>query len=348
MSMQARAAGTEGSRPRDAAVTGPGCGRTSSRLAALGARRVFTVESVSYSWNDVLAWAAALGQLDELREVTVRGLVLARSAAELGDPLDAAARSAAANAFRYERRLLSAEELAAWLERWQLTVTEWGEHLERTLLLDGGGEPEEASLLPGDAVAEAEYVEAVCAGFLERAATGFAADVALAELTADELGAERAITIERIVAAAAVAREGAKSAAGVEREIARRGLDWTRLELDLVELDDDGAAREAAMCVRIDGRELADVAADCRVTVSHQCAYLADLEPWLNAPLLAAQAGELVGPLRSDDGWVLVAVRDRAQPLPTDAGLRERAEAALVERAVKRATEGRVEWHEHL
>ncbi len=192
MSMQARAAGTEGSRPRDAAVTGPGCGRTSGRLAALGARRVFTVESVSYSWNDVLAWAAALGQLDELREVTVRGLVLARSAAELGDPLDAAARSAAANAFRYERRLLSAEELAAWLERWELTVTEWGEHLERTLLLDGGGEPGEASLLPGDAVAEAEYVEAVCAGFLERAATGFAADVALAELTADELGAERA------------------------------------------------------------------------------------------------------------------------------------------------------------
>jgi hypothetical protein len=346
--MQARAAGTGGSRPRDAAVTGPGSRRTSSRLAALGVRPVFTVESVTYSWNDVLTWAAALGKLDELSAVTARGLVLARRAAERGDLLDAPARSAAANAFRYERRLLSAEELAAWLERWELTVTEWGEHLERRLLLDGGCEPGEVSPLSGDAVAEAEYVEAVCTGFLERAATGFAADVALAEPTVDELGDERATTIERIVAAAAVAREGAKTAVGVEREIARRGLDWTRLELDLLELDEAGAAREAAMCVRIDGRELADVAADCRLTVSHQSAYLADLEPWLNAPLLAAQAGELVGPLRSDEVWVLVAIGERTQPLPTDQGLRERAEAALVERAVKRATEGRVEWHEHL
>jgi hypothetical protein len=134
----------------------------------------------------------------------------------------------------------------------------------------------------------------------------------------------------------------------VKREIASHGLDWTRLELDVLELADEGAAREAALCVRVDGRAIADVAADCSAPVQHLNVLLADVEPSLQPPVLTAQPGELVGPVEHDGVFALVAIRGRTLPVSTDPELRRRAETALVERAVARAVEGGVEWHDHL
>ena len=76
--------------------------------------------------------------------------------------------------------------------------------------------------------------------------------------------------------------------------------------------------------------------------------YLGDLAPSLQPSLLAAQPGELVGPIEDEDAFVLFAINGRTPATPSDPELRRRAESALVERAVRRATEGRVRWHEHI
>jgi hypothetical protein len=324
--------------------------RTSERLRTLGRRSLFSVEGINYTWGDVLAWADARGTLRSLRERSARGNACLRQSQELGSRPSSEAVSAAAAGFRYGRGLLSAEQLSAWLARWELTVAEWGEYLERTLLLDaetpaGRG----AGALPDDAAAgEAEYVDGVCSGFLEREALAFASDLALADLTPIEAVGDQRVMVERTLAAAALARRDAAPDPVVAREIENHGLDWTRLDLAVLELEDPGAAREAALCVRVDGADIDEVAAAARTAVSRMSVYLGDLEPWLQPALLSAQRGDLVGPVRDDDQFVLLAVNERTPASPSDPELRRRAEAALVERAVRRATESRVRWHEQL
>jgi len=301
--------------------------RVGNRLAALAPRPLFSVGGVAYCWDDVLAWAEARGSLGELQTTSRRGLACLRRAASLDDGVDQEALSAAATRFRYDHRLLSGEELAAWFARWEITVDEWGAYLERSLLLERWAEKLdaiEAESSSGPALEDAEFVDAVCSGFLEREALAFATDRAMA-------GQPEAVS------------DGA-----VAREFTTRQLDWTRLELDLLELADEGAAREAALCVRVDGRALADVAAECDVTLRRMSVYVADVDPGLLPPLLAAQPGELVGPVDHHGVFALLAIHERTPPAPTDPELRRRAESALHERAVRRAMDGRVEWHEHV
>ena len=86
-------------------------------------------------------------------------------------------------------------------------MSEWGEYLERELVLrrpdaDVSGR----DILPGDpGLPEAEYVNAVCSGFLEREALAFAKDMALADLTPGEAAADHRTMVERAFAAAATA-----------------------------------------------------------------------------------------------------------------------------------------------
>jgi hypothetical protein len=328
-----------------AGVDAPG---RAPRLRDLGRRPLLAVKGINFTWDDVLAWDEARGTLAGFQERTRSGVARFRRAAQTGSRPRADAVSTAAAGFRYGRNLLAADQLSAWLARWELTVAEWGEYIERSLLLDDAtAAADEPALRDGD-VAEAEYVDLVCSGFLEEEALAFASDIALADLTPIEAVGDQRVMVERALLGAAVARRNATSEPAVEYEIARHGLDWTRLDLAVLELEDAGAAREAAMCIRVDGSDISDVAAAADAAVSHMSVYLGDLEPWLQPPLLAAQPGELVGPVHEDGQFVLLAVNDRKPAGPTDPELRRRAESALVDRAVRRATESRVRWHEHL
>ena len=306
-------------------------------LARLGDRPLFAVDGVVYGWSHVLERA----DLAALRATARRGVACIRRAEALADEPDEGTVQSAAARFRYGRGLLSAEELELWLGRWGLTVAEWGGYLGRSLLLERWAEKLEAIEAEfggeGRAVEEAEFVDGVCSGLFEREAHALAADAALAG---------GAVSFERLAEAAAAARAGAASAAAVEREIAGRRLDWTRLDVDLLELPDRDTAAEAALCVRIDCRELADVAEDCDTVVERTSIYLGDSDAAFAASLLAAQPGELVGPVERPRSFVLVAVRDRVPPTAFDPELRRRAETLLVDRAVERAVESRVEWYE--
>ena len=115
-------------------------GATADELAWLAEQPVFTVDGAPYSWGDVLLSAELSGALEELTEATRRGLSAA------GPRLESDAIRAAAAQFRYDRNLLSAEELQAWLTRWQLELDDWMEHLRRMLLREQRAGP----LAPAD------------------------------------------------------------------------------------------------------------------------------------------------------------------------------------------------------
>jgi hypothetical protein len=291
-------------------------GATADELAWLAEQPAFSVDGAPYSWGDVLRLAELDGTLEELEHQTRRGLGTARG------ELEPEAIRAAAARFRYDRNLLSAEELEAWLARWHLDLADWNAHLRRTLVRERSSAELTVSPAENGALAKAAAVDAICTGLLEREARKLAADAVLAPDMRAALAA----------------------AANIEREISNRALEWTRIDADMLQLADLDTAREAVLSVRIDGRPIADVARDCGVTLERRTLYVEEAEQERLTELLGARAGELVGPVARGDGFVVVHVRERTRPSADDPELRRRAADFLVERAIERELETRVRW----
>ena len=190
---------------------------------------------------------------------------------------------AAATVFRYEHNLLAAEELEAWLDARGLSTADWNGYLRRSLLRERWADDLEqvaAEFPVGEDDVEASLrAEAVCSGFLRRAAERLAEDAALAATDDAEDSGDRGALIAALIREADAARGRAPSLPEVEHEIAAHGLDWIRIEAETLELADAEAAREAALCVRVDGRTLADVADECGLPANVLVLYLADAEP---------------------------------------------------------------------
>lgn len=321
------------------------------QLGALAGRSLFTVAGRTFAWEDVLLAAELRGELAELERQVRQGLACLQRV-EAGDgTLPAEAVRAAATVFRYDRNLLAAEELEAWLEAQGLTVSEWNGYLRRLVLRERWAidlERIESEFAVGDDEVEAALAaEAICTGFLRRAAEQLAEDAALAAADdAVEDSPDRTTVIAALAREAAAVRSRPPSTPDVEREVAAHALDWIRIEAEALELADPEAAREAALCVRVDGRPLADVADDCGVPSTPLVLYLADADPELRTALVSASPGELIGPVERDDGHLLLQLRTKAEPSAEDPELERRAAAVLAARTVERELRNRVVWHE--
>jgi hypothetical protein len=321
------------------------------RLGVLAGRSLFTVAGRTYAWEDVLLAAQLRGELGTLERQTRQGLAcLKRLAAEAADPPTETVR-AAATVFRYDRNLLAAEELEAWLDARGLAISDWNGYLRRLVLRERWEdevERIEAAFAVGDEEVEAALpAEAICTGFLQRAAERLAEDAALADAS-DAAGqsADRAESIATLAQAADAVRARVPSAPEVQREVAAHALDWIRIEAETLELEDTEAAREAALCVRVDGRPLTDVADDCGVPARAVVLYLGDADPELQAALASATPGELIGPVARGAGHLLLQLRAKAEPSPEDPELGRRAAAVLAARSIDRELRDRVVWHE--
>jgi hypothetical protein len=314
-------------------------------------RPLFTVAGRTYAWDDVLIAAELRGEIRALERQTREGLACVRRLAVEPDALPAETLRAAATAFRHEHNLLAGDELEAWLADRALVVADWNGYLRRLLLRERWAaelERIESEFAVGDEEVEAALAaEAVCTGFLRRAVERLAEDVALvaAEDAVEDAG-DRTAFIAALTREAEAVRARVPNPTDVEREVAAHTLDWIRVEADTLELGEAEAAREAALCVRVDGRSLTDVGDDCGVPASALVLYLGDAEPALRAALVSASAGELIGPVEREAGHLLLQVQAKTAPSAADPELGRRAAAVLAARAVERELRDRVLWHE--
>jgi hypothetical protein len=321
------------------------------QLGVLAHRSLFTVSGRTYAWEDVLLAAELRGELSAVERQTRQGLAcLRRLAAEAGT-VPAEAVRAAATVFRYDRNLLAAEELEAWLDAHGLTVSDWNGYLRRLVLRErwlDELERIEIQFAVGDEEVEAALPpEALCTGFLRRAAERLAEDAALAEANdAVEDSPDRRALLAALARRAAAVRARVPTPPEVEREIAAHALDWIRIEAETLELDDAEAAREAALCVRVDGRPLAEVADECGVPANALVLYLGDADPQLQTALVSAIPGELIGPVAHGAVHLLLQLRAKSEPSADDPELGRRAAAVLAARTVDRELRDRVVWHE--
>ena len=73
--------------------------------------------------------------------------------------------------------------------------------------------------------------------------------------------------------------------------------------------------------------------------------YLEDIDPARRAPFLAATVGDVLGPLRVDDGFLVLQVRDKVLPSLDNPGVRRRAEESVLRTALEHEVTRRVTWH---
>ena len=187
-------------------------------------------------------------------------------------------------------------------------------------------------------------VDAICSGMLEREARRLATDAALTMRSTAAPGIDRRGMIMEMTAEAADARRMLAAATDVEREIGARAIEWTRIDSELVEVSGAETAREVALCVRLDGRSLSELAGELGVPLERRSFYLEQAEDEGLLELLGAGAGELVGPVARNGSFLLLQVLERTRPSAQDQVLRQRAVDCALDRAISQAFDSQVRW----
>jgi hypothetical protein len=314
---------------------------------------VFNVDGRTFAWREITAAARLDDSWRELEQTTRLGLACRKRLAAAGEQPAAHVVAEAVRRFRYARDLLAADELLAWLEHWQLTSVDWHEYVVRMLLRERwmGELADTASRFSvgHDEVTGALWAEAACSGFLTRAAERVAGDAALAAAAGEAIGGawEQPALLARIGAVAARARVEALTEEAIAREVDVHRLEWLRIDGEILTVPSEDAAREAALCIRMDQRSLADVGAACGARPNPLSTYLADADAALSPALVAAREGDLIGPVARDGAFALLLVEQKTPPSVFDGTVRQRATERIIARAVHRAMSEHVEWHEH-
>jgi hypothetical protein len=317
--------------------------------AGVAERPVFSIDAETFTWGDVVTAAQIGGSWHELERHTREALSCRRRQLAERGQLERTEVVEATTRFRYERNLLAGEQLEEWLRRWDLTTAEWRESIERALLLEHWAdklqETVKAYPVAEEQIDAAIWPDAVCTGLLERTAQDLAGTAALAAAAGKPLwrGEE---ALAGLAAAAERVRAAAATDDAIEREIAAHRLEWLRVEGEVLDLSSEEVAREAALCILLDGQTVSEVAAAIGVEPHLLHAHIADVEGELASVLLAAREGELAGPLARDGVFKLILVQRKVPPDASDREVRERAARKLAERTVERAVRDRVEWHD--
>jgi hypothetical protein len=307
---------------------------------------IFEVAGRQYDWSDVEEAAVFWGDWQRLEQATREGLACQQRLELLDVDLGADEVREAAKHFRYSRNLLAADELEEWLGRWGMTTSEWLGSVRRSLLRSKWSNELEAveKRHPVDAasVAAVIRIEGICSGAFEHVARKLANRAAAA--AAIGIVAEGPPALDE-----AFDRFKAEevSAGAVEKELERKQLDWIRIEGEALTLGEEDVAKEAALSIR-DGMSLEEVAKQAGVESQAISRYLDEAETELQPRLVSAEEGTIVGPVQIGEEFVLLRVQAKRLPVSSDADVVNRAEAALLNRAVEREVHQRVRWLERL
>lgn len=311
--------------------------------------------------------ALAQGDWQAMEDRLARGLALEREHGRGNEPARIAVE---VTRFRYAYRLIAAKELLDWLAERALELADLQRHCLRRLLVDEHGAAGARVAAP-ELNARDVHAELVCSRTLA-AALKRMGDLAAMAATCRDVRHPPDEALEALIAQACAHPRsglGALTEDDLERRAARvlsllqaetefvamtatpdsvgrwlsqHRVDWLRVECSELVLAGEGAAREALLCMRIDGMSLTQVAEQLASPVQSRAYYVGELDD-RSGPLLASAAiGAPVGPLQADDGWRVVVVDARVPPSSDDRELVGRATAALVHTARERVRAGRV------
>lgn len=347
-------------------------------MQRLAGRRIFSIGDRVVLWEDVVLAAHVWGAFATL-EARVAEALSAERRLEAGGraPSDAEIEDAGER-WRYAHDLISGDDLDAWLTARSLSVDEWFGWVRRRVAVERSGAVGKTRAAARD-VRPLLLVEAMCSGLVDELTGRYAGRAAVLDRTIAE-GPPRPPPASRVEAAlarlptavrtrglwtmrskacvdavASIVRMGAAydrlvkqatDAATLGREVASRALDWTRFDTQSLVFTSEGAAREAALLVREDGLPFSEVAAAAGSEIVRSRHVLSDVDDELRSALTGARPGELIGPVRTTDGFIVSLITDRVPPSVDDRDIRARARDLVERRVVGAEIDKRVVWHE--
>ncbi len=276
---------------------------TETDTVLIAQKVIFLCENRPVTGRDIVDAAIFRGELETEWKYLLRLLAAERRADEQNLEFDDDAIDTAAEQFRYQHDLITAEETEQWLAQRGLTLGEfsayfvrnyWGNKWDdveaepldyfsapndtRKMLVDElllSGELDRmaerfsrrisSKCEFGDAPADAAAIAAERAAFLERSGIGEEELPGwLEKVGRDREWLEEALAMEAIYRKS----QGALlSQQARERQLSALRLPLTRFEVETIELDSLDAAREALLCAREDGMSMEEVAAEGRYPV---------------------------------------------------------------------------------
>ena len=340
----------------------------------------FALGETTVTIGEVVRAAHFRGELQSAAAEVALAVACEEEAARWKLEADGDAIGAAADAFRFENDLTSAEAMEAWLGARGIAPGEsrdyfsrryWRETLREKIVPDNVDParvvPEMMGLLE---------IEVLMSGAFGALATGLVRRLlvrAEAGASSDEgqVKAERAQFLKRAGLKPAgvpvwlravgrgpdwlggmLAMEAAfrrRCAAVVTRErlaqaLAAARLALTQLEVEQVEFDSADAARDAHLRVRQDGLALEAVARESRFPFSRLEFLAEDLPDELRQRLLCASDGEVLAPSPEGGVFHLRRVVRKAEPVLADARIRSRLERRILDAYFSGAGEADARW----
>lgn len=311
---------------------------------------LFVCASVAFSRQDILTAADAWGELDEVRNDARLRLACLRAACDAGLACDDGVLQTASEAFRRAHGLRNGELTRAWMARWQVTVDQFGDYLEREELFRRF-RAQLSNALPQvgvDEIAleEVLWPESVFSGHAERWSEALAAR-ATAALALGDAAALSASGLERIRLLEGALQQFATQAAtpeAAQATLASHWRDYLAFECEFGHFATIESALEAKLCVEEDGAELAEVCAEAGGRYQRARLLHLDLPAPMRAVALSCAPGAIIPPVDLSGEHVLCRVLAKDSPDLSDSGTRARVCDSLLTEALRPLMAQHVVW----
>src|SRR5215475_8668900 len=302
-----------------------------------------------YTARDAIEAAIFRGEFEDRWQDFLLHLAAEKRADELELELDESAISAAAEQFRYQHDLITAEETEAWLANRSLTLDDFSDHFARQYCagtLSDGFSPEQIEYGSADSELRELFVaELILSGELEEMTTKFmwrlAACCAGREMAPSAIATEEKSFFgrdakwfnEMLVREATFRRccETLLVPQARQCELAMLRIALTRFKTDVIEFESRDAAQEALFCVREDGMSMQEVAAEGQYPYRRVDFFLEEIATEAQHRFFSASAGDLLGPLARGDGFELCHILSKIEPQADDPMVKSRIERRLLE-----------------
>jgi hypothetical protein len=328
---------------------------------------VCTCGDREYTARDAIDATIFRGELDVKWKEFLHQIAAENRADELDLEPDESAISSAAEAFRYEYDLITAEETETWLANRGLTLDDFADYLTREHYASTLHEeiiPDEIEYPSAGAELRQSFLAAlILSGELDRM-TGdlivrLAARCAGKEPPSDALVTEKrkfhhrnGITsaeladwleqlkrdskwLDEMLAMEAAYRKHCDTLLIPEarqRELLALRLPLTKFETEMIEVESLDAAREALFCVREDGMSMEEVASEGGYPYRRTDFILEDLPVDAQHRFLSVSAGEMLKPVARGDGFELCRILKKIEPQLDDPNVKSRIDQRLLDR----------------
>jgi hypothetical protein len=330
---------------------------------------VCACQGKEYTARDTIDAALFRGAIEGPWNEFLHNIAANRHAEELDLDLDPDAIDAAAEFFRYQHDLITAEETEHWLADHALTLQDFSDYFARQYwrsIADENVAPSDIDLVSApDELREIFTIELMLSDQFDRLTTELmwrlaalaASDSStidsaitngerkrffdrnkitksklsewLRKINRDQAWLEKTIVIEAVYH---VTCENVITPDARKRQLVLLRMPLTQFEAEVIEVESRDAAKEALLCIREDGMSMEEVAAEARYPYRRVTFLHQEVPAELQQKFWSVATGNVLDPLHRGDGFELYRITKKVEPTLEDPAIQQRVDDRLLDR----------------